>query len=204
MNFSVEFNISTPWDVTDIDSKRCRIVVMLRYIILSTLASCKVSVSVFILSLSLTHWSYVFLALNHRYYIGHIISSSWIPKESRHIHSLIRKSFLGPQIFCVSFFITRIQFWYMSGYEYEYIYIYSIYPYKKHTIQWVQYNVRCSAKAKLNVKVLLHHQTTLWDVHMSRRIVKKTPLSSPGTINLTFNVASENLGSHPTTVPFRC
>ena len=47
----------------------------------------------------------------------------------------------------------------MSGIHFPitiYIYIYSIYSYKKRTIQWVQYNVRCSAKENSNVKVVLH------------------------------------------------
>ena len=56
----------------------------------------------------------------------------------------------------------------------KFLYIYSIYSYKKRTIQWVQYNVRCSAKEKSNVKLCYIHHTTLWDVHRSREIVRKT------------------------------
>ena len=47
-------------------------------------------------------------------------------------------------------------------------YIYNIYSYKKHTIQSVQNNMRCSTRGKSNVKVVLHHYTILWDVHRNR------------------------------------
>ena len=86
----------------------------------------------------------------------------------------------------------------------EVIYIYSIYSYKKRTIQWVQYNVRCSTKEKSNVKVVLHLSYDIVRRSQEQRNPQEDPpLSSPGTMKLTFNPSSEDPGSHPDDPRFR-